>query len=67
MKRKAKPKWKLEFLTEKELRGWVGSRCEEQQAGCVVCAAWTRFDLINHMRWEDANTRIEIQNARNER
>ena len=59
MKRKAKPKWKLEFLNEKEVKKLYGKRCEEQHAGCVVCMAWTRFDLINHMRWEDANTRVQ--------
>jgi hypothetical protein len=61
MKRKPKPKWKLEFLNEKELKKLYGKRCKEQQAGCVVCAAWTRFDLINHMRWEDANTRVQYE------
>lgn len=60
---KKKAKWKFEFLNEKELQRWYGKRCKEQQAGCVVCAAWTRFDLINHMRWDDANTRIQMQNA----
>lgn len=61
MKRKPKPKWKLEFLNHKEVRKLYGPRCEEQQAGCPVCNAWTRFDLINHMRWEDANTRVRYE------
>jgi hypothetical protein len=47
------------FLTEKELIKWVGERCTEQEAGCPICKAWTRHDLINHMRFEDMNTRIE--------
>ena len=59
--RKSKPKWKLEFLTEKELRKWFGKRCDEQQAGCPVCEAWARHDLINHMRWHDANTRVQLE------
>lgn len=53
------PKWKREFLSEREVTKLYGRRCEEQQAGCPVCSAWTRFDLINHMRWEDANTRVQ--------
>jgi hypothetical protein len=47
------------FLSEKELLEFVGERCEEQVAGCPICKAWARHDLINHMRFEDENKRIE--------
>lgn len=50
---------KVGFLTEKELLKWVGERCDEQVAGCPICKAWARHDLINHMRFEDENERIE--------
>jgi hypothetical protein len=49
------------FLTEKELLKFVGERCEEQVAGCAICKAWARHDLINHMKFEDENTRIEME------
>jgi hypothetical protein len=49
------------FLTEQELIKWVGERCEVQVAGCPICKAWTRHDLINHMKFEDENTRIEME------
>ena len=49
------------FLTEEELLKWVGERCPEQEAGCPICKAWTRHDLINHMRFEDENDRIEYK------
>jgi hypothetical protein len=62
MTRIKKPKWKLEFLSEKEMKKLFGKRCKDQQPGCPVCTAWTRFDLINHMRWEDANIRIQYEN-----
>lgn len=54
---------KPEFLTEQELIKWVGERCSEQEAGCVICMAWTRHDLINHMRFEDMNARIEYESV----
>ena len=56
-----KPKWKLSFFTKKELLRYYGERCSEQHPGCPVCKAWTRHDLINHMKWEDANTRIDLE------
>jgi hypothetical protein len=49
------------FLTEKELLKWVGERCPEQEAGCPICKAWARHDMINHMRFEDENMRIELE------
>lgn len=61
MSKKSKPKWKLAFFNEKELRKWFGPRCDEQQPGCAVCEAWTRHDMINHMRWQDANTRVQLE------
>jgi len=51
------------FLSEKELLEFVGERCEEQVAGCPICKAWARHDLINHMRFEDENKRIEEYKA----
>ncbi len=57
---KKKPKWKLEFLSEKELLDYYGKRCDEQQPGCPVCKAWNRHDFIQHLKWEDANTRLDI-------
>jgi len=52
---------KVGFLTEQELLKWVGERCPEQAAGCPICKAWARHDMINHMRFEDENTRIEFK------
>lgn len=49
------------FLTEQELLKWVGERCPEQEAGCPICKAWARHDMINHMRFEDENERIEFK------
>jgi hypothetical protein len=49
------------FLTEQELIKWVGERCTEQEARCSICKAWTRHDLINHMRFEDQNERIQFE------
>ena len=56
-----KPKWKFKAFTEDEILRWYGKRCKVQQAGCPVCEAWTRFDFINHMKWQDANTRIQLE------
>jgi hypothetical protein len=50
-----------DFLTEQEIIKWVGERCGVQEAGCPVCMAWARHDMINHMRFEDANTRAEME------
>jgi hypothetical protein len=61
MSKNEQPKWKLKFLTKKELLKWYGKRCEEQQPGCPVCEAWTRHDLINHWKWQDANTRVGLE------
>ena len=52
---------KVGFLTEQELLKWVGERCPEQEAGCPICKAWARHDMINHMRFEDENERIEFK------
>ena len=50
------------FFTKAEMLKYVGERCDEQMPGCPVCRAWTRFDLINHMRDEDENMRIQFEN-----
>lgn len=47
------------YLTRGELMRLVGKRCDEVEPGCVVCAAWLRFDLLQQMRFEDENTRIQ--------
>lgn len=49
------------FFTEAELLKYAGERCIEQVAGCPTCHAWARFDLINHMRVEDENARIQFE------
>jgi hypothetical protein len=50
-----------DFLTEEEITKWYGPRCTENVTGCVVCEAWNRHDLINHMRWRDTVTRYECE------
>jgi hypothetical protein len=50
------------FFTKAEMFKYVGERCDEQMPGCPTCRAWTRFDLINHMRDEDEDMRIQFEN-----
>lgn len=50
-----------DFLTEEEIIKWYGPRCDENVTGCAVCRAWNRYDLINHMRYEDSVTRYNCK------
>jgi hypothetical protein len=57
-----KESWK--FFTAAELRKHYGKPCKTFEPGCVVCRAWTRYDLLLQMEYEDECDRLEFEECK---
>jgi hypothetical protein len=49
--------WK--FLTADEIIKWYGERCPDAEPRCPTCVAWTRYDFLRQMEYDDICNRGE--------
>jgi hypothetical protein len=60
METKSKSKTTWNFLTEEEMQKFYGERCLSFEPGCVVCAAWLRYDMLLQWEYDAINDRLDL-------
>ena len=45
------------YLTKREIIKIFGDRCEENEPGCIVCAAWLEYDMLMVIKFRHQDLR----------